>query len=504
MPTSDQSALTPAERRALLRPPVGSVFDPLQPMFGVYDSNTVFDYGEFDAADIQTMLRRDGKARSLEQVLTLPIRGATWKIDPETGDTGQAKLVQDSLGDKLGRVIDQMTTAVSFRRAYFETTWRLDGGNVVFDCIDWRPPTGCEAGFDPLTGKSKGFRQRIVPVGGVWPGGSDYSSTMPGYVIVKPQRAFIYTHGSYRDPVRGISDLDVAYWCWETKQKILFLWLRFLENQSLPKVVVYADDIDQAAELANDVASLKSSGVLGLPRPGEPGAKAFEVLESSGAGAGQFQQAVQYLESLQTASVLASFTDLPQAAAQGTGSYALSADQSEFFLASRQAVADEMAEAIREGLFTPLVRHNYGPDAPVPRLTIGPLSNRNTDRALAMLTSVIVAPQLNVPREFVDQLTQSVAGYLGLDPGKVEDAIAVEVKRREEADKLKAEQAKAMAQPQPPRPGQPPQPPKPAPGKPAALRPVANLARAVGVAHELVTRAEHGETPESVLVDLTH
>jgi hypothetical protein len=44
-----------------------------------------------------------------------------------------------------------------------------------------------------------------------------------------------------------------------------------------PEDLVYGDDIDQATELANDLATLKSSGVLGLPRPGEPTANAFEV-----------------------------------------------------------------------------------------------------------------------------------------------------------------------------------------------------------------------------------
>jgi hypothetical protein len=42
-------------------------------------------------------------------------------------------------------------------------------------------------------------------------------------------------HGFYREPIKGVSDLDVAYWCYETKQKVLFLWFQVLENQNLPK-----------------------------------------------------------------------------------------------------------------------------------------------------------------------------------------------------------------------------------------------------------------------------
>lgn len=450
MPVTTESSLTPAEKRRLTRQQaVGSAFDPFERVFGAFDQGTVFDYGEFSALDIATMLKRDGKARATFEVLTLPLRGAKWRIDPDTGDNGQAALVRDNLGERLGTIIDQCTTAFAYKRSFFELTWRLDGPRVVYDEIALRPPTGCEAGFDPKTGKPQGFRQRIVPVAGILP--TNYSMHVPGYVVVKPQRAFIYTHGVYREPIKGVSDLDVAYWSFETKQKIMFLLFQFLENQSLPKTVVYGDDIDQATELATDVAGLKSAGVLGLPRPAEPTAKAFEVLESAGQGATQFMETIKYLDTMMVASVLAGFTELADnSTASRMGSYALSADQSEFFLASRQAVADEISDAIREGLFKPLIVNNYGPDAPVPKLTIGPLSNRSTERALALLTGIIAAPQLNVPAEFVDQLTQTVADYLGLDAGKVRTAIAEHARARAQQDQLKlAAQKQLLAKPNP-------------------------------------------------------
>lgn len=501
MPITNGSALTKAERRALLRPPVGTVFDSYEPVFGAYDNGTVFDYGDFDVRDIAAMLRRDGKARSLEQVLTLPIRGADWRLTAGPDDQGQHKLVEDNLGKKLGRIIDQCSTAMGFRRAYFETNWRLDGDKLLYDDVCMRPAPSCEAGFNPTTGEGKGFRQRIAPLPGAMQSFSSKSGAMPGYEIIKADRAFIYTHGSFRDPIKGISDLDVAYWCYETKQKVLFLWFQFLENQSLPKVVTYGDDLDQARELATDVATLKASGVLGLPRPGDPTAKAFEVLESSGAGAGQFYQAIEYLDAMMPASVLAGFTELAMSSQHARGSYALSADQSEFFLASRQAVADEIAESIRADLFGPLVFNNFGPDVEPPLLTIGPLSNRDTERALTLLGQVVAATQLNVPREFVDMLTHAVAGFLGLDADKVQKAIEADVIAREKA-KAAMEKAQAAGAMAPPVPGQPPGPglravPKPPP-PPAAKA----LSQAVDVAYELVNRSRSGESPESVLAEL--
>jgi len=83
--------------------------------------------------------------RPLDQVLTLPIRSAPWKLHPAKGDTGQTERVERNLAERLSEIIDQMTTAIAYRRAFFET--------------------------------GQGPRLRHHPAA----------------------RAFIYTHGAYRD-----------------------------------------------------------------------------------------------------------------------------------------------------------------------------------------------------------------------------------------------------------------------------------------------------------------
>lgn len=504
--------LSTAERKQLLADEQGSPFDPWQRIFASFDSGRVFDYGEQDAADFRSMLARSGKARSLEQVLTLPLRGAPWKITADDGDTGQAALVEDNLGDKLDLIISQMTSGFTYRRAFFETSWEVnDQGQVVYSDVAHRPATGCEAGFDPATGRPRGFRQRIVPVAGFWPnakGPGIQRSGAPGYVVVNPNRAFIYVHGQYRDPINGQSDLDVALWCWQTTQKVLFLWFSYLEQQALPKTVVYGDDDLQAEKRAQLLAGLKSSGVLGISRTGAPGDKAFEILESSGKGADQFQAAITYLESSMMTSALAGFTELPaHTSLSGAGSYALSADQSEFFMSARQAVADEIADALRRELFAPLVAYNYGIKASVPRIQIGPLSKDASTKAFDLLKSVVIAPTLNVPRDFVDQLTMVVADLCGLDPDQVQESIkqdAIDRKKQAEALAQQFQQPPAAqgvptsstkpppgpggpqaGPPTPPRPGPPP--PQQAPKRPAVVAATSDMVGAIDTAYRLVT-----------------
>jgi hypothetical protein len=420
--TNGAQVLTPAQKSALAGPMLSSPFDIGQRLYASWDQGKVFDYNLGQARELKTMLSADGGARKVEQVLTLPIRAAAWEIRPAPGDSGETAYVRAQLDDKLGRVIDQMTTAVAFRKAFFELQWDVaDDGTVKLADIAWRPPASCEAAYDPKTGQPLGFRQRVSNPGGlITVTQGTTASPTPGYVVVPEGRAFVYVHGSYREPIEGLSDLDVAFWAWTTKQKILFLWFQFLEGQSLPKTIAYGDDQRQADDNADALAEAKASAVIGMQRPNDPGARTYDVIESSGQGAAQFLQAINYLDGQMSAAVLAGFTDLTALAShtRSQGSYALSADQSEFFLAARQAVADEMAESISRDLFKRMCDYQF-PDAKPPTLEIGPLSKHDKERSLQLLNSLLTAQHFNAPPGIVDLLITSTAGYVGLPVDKV-------------------------------------------------------------------------------------
>jgi hypothetical protein len=416
-------ALTPADKKRLQGPPLSTPFDNYDRLFASFDQGRVFDYNDQTVRAIKEMLRQDGQARKVEQVLTLPIRSAAWEIRKAPGGDTEYAYIKAQLEDKMGTVIDQLTTACSFWKAYFELTYGLDGDTVTVEAVDYRPPATCEAAWDPKSGKPMGFRQRIANPGGIITiqSGQRQRGDLPGYVTIDPERAFVYVHGSYREPITGISDLEVALWCYETIKKIQFLWFQFLEGQSLPKMVAYGDDTTQADLNAAAIADARASGVLGVARPSDPSARVFDIIESSGKGGAQFLEAINYLESKMSASVLAGFTDLAALAThqRGQGSYALSADQSEFFLAARQAVADEIAEAVSRDLFKQLCIQQFGSDCKPPTLEIGPLSKHDKERSVNMLNSLITAPQFNVPPAFVDLLITSTASYLGLPVDQV-------------------------------------------------------------------------------------
>lgn len=422
-PTQTVTDLTEKDKNQLIKAgPISNEFDSDERLFTNFENKNVSEPPNTTARQIQAMLGRDGTAKKLEQIITVTIRSADYEIQ---GDGPEADFIRECMEDKLDTLIDQCTGGAIYGKAFFELVYTNDeSGRLVYDKIAWRPPASCQASYDPKTSEHQGFRQRVAHPGLVFLPAE--RAGMPGYVDIPEIKAFIYRHGMYREPLKGVSDMDVAVEAYELKEKLKFLWFQFLENQSLPKLVVYGNDITDANKMATALAQLKSSGVLGLKRPPEPTARAFDVLESSGAGATQFIEAIRYLEQQQTNSILAGFTDLTQAATGGKGSNALSADQSEFFLGSQQATADEISEAITCKIFKSLVVWNFGATAQVPKLQIGPIGNAQTDRALNLLSSLLVSPNMIAPEGFVDELLTYTAAFLGLDPEKVQSAIEVQ------------------------------------------------------------------------------
>lgn len=527
--------LGPAETRELLGKPRTNVFDVDDRLYPSFDDGRVFDIQTAEVRDLKQMLRQDGQARKVEQVLTQPIRAAAWAIHPHKDDKGEAEWVRAQLDDRMSKLIDQMTTAVSFRKAFFELTFRLDGDQLAVADIGFRPAATCEQGHDAFTGEPSGFRQNVAWTTGMLTrargsgqnaagiirasleGPQRPDASAPGYVDVPEGRSFVYVHGSYREPISGTSDLDVAWWCYTTVKKLQFLWFQYLEQQSLPKVAAYGDDPIQAGRNADAIAQAKASGVVGLERSGEPGDRPFDVIESSGKGADQFLQAIGYVEGKMSASVLAGFTDLASVAGGSTtgpgGSYALSADQSEFFLAARQAAADEIADAISKGLIAKLVALQFGPDAHPPTVEIGPLSKRDKDRALVLLNALLTADHFNAPPVLVDMLINAVAGYVGLPPDQV--AQAVKDHPTQDPQVLAAQVAQVKAGP-----GAGGDPNAEAPAGPdgggeptpvgqgeqsVADDPMAAVRRLAGLAHQLdtfVARVDDGEDPRAVLATL--
>lgn len=425
----------------------GELFD--DPNLLVHTSERVW------VREVEKMLDQGGQPAAVEKALTLPIRAANLTIEKPEKDKGQTEFVRDvlfSAGQAQGMkpdlvgVVSQVAQAIAVRKTFHELVWeKRPDGKFGYASVAWRPPSSCEVIRDRRSGRVQGFRQfvdqataaqlqsrgdprdeqDVIPVGNA-------ASDEYGYVRIPSARAMIYVHGQHRDPINGVSDLSVTHWAWKMQQKILLMWATFLDGQSQPKVLAYGQDEAQARKTAQTIASLRGSGVVGLVRDGtlDPATKLFEILETSGAGAGQFIEMITYLEQQMSKSVLAGFLDLTSNATRGVGSYALSADQSGLFLTSRQSAAKEIAATITDQLIAPLVRVNFGVDAAVPRLVFEKMSADQNTQAMQMLQQLGSAQNMSVPPGFLDLLIDRVSQYLDLPDEKVEKMLTEHAEQR--------------------------------------------------------------------------
>lgn len=409
-------------------------------------------------ADVERMLTSGGQPAAVEKALTLPIRSANLTIEKPDKDIGQTEFVRevlysggqnDGMCPDIVAIVSQIAHSIVVKKTYHELVFdtRKDG-RTGYSSIQWRPPQTCEPIRDRGNGDLRGFRQYIdwqvalemskqrdiIRIGSVDNVDQDY-----GYVRIPAARAVVHVHGQHRDPINGYSDLAVTHWAWSLQQKILLMWATFLDGTSLPKVIVYGADPGEATRNATTIASLRGSGVVGMVRDGtvDPAAKVFEVLETSGAGAAQFHEMIQFLEQQMSKSVMAGFLDLTSGATRGIGSYALSADQSGLFLTSRQAAAKEIGRTVTEQIIAPLVRINFGSEAAVPRLVFEQMGHEQSTLAMQMLQQLGSAQNTSVPPGFLDLLIERVAQFLDLPDDKVEKVLADQAEfRKKQAEMM--------------------------------------------------------------------
>ncbi len=421
----------------------GTLFDWLEfPTFLELEKGKVIEYPDRSwIAGIIDMLKADGQAAGVEQALTMPLRQANLTITKPDKDRGGkvTTYVEDVLlrpaaeggmCTPFDMVFGQMTFASAVARTFHELVWnRREDGRLGFHKIAWRPPASCEIVRKRDSGDLDGFKQFLEWDVAKRTAGVDWQ----GFVQIPAQRAVIHINNQHRDPVYGWSDLAVTNWAYNLKRKVMQLWMTLLRRVAEPWVVAYGNGKAEAKNNAKQIAALKSGGVAGVERTGDPAAKMFEVLDAAGQGAELYLSVLRYLDGMMSQSVLGGWMDLAGAASQsGAGSYALSADQSGIFLASRHGAARELAATVNEQIIRPLVRVNFGPKAPVPLLKVEKIGSDQVSKAMELLSSLGSSQNLQVPAEFIWLLIERVAAYLDLPDDRVRKMVAEEGRKARE------------------------------------------------------------------------
>jgi hypothetical protein len=340
--------------------------------------------------DLERMMMRDGQAKGLETVTTLPIRAATYRIEKGLNDKGEAEFVRSVLlaspqegGIKtpISQVVAQMCGAFARRRAHFEKVWgkRKEDGATVIEKLAFRRASTCEIIVDAKTRSYAGFKQK------------GYLNGTPYEKAFGPQKAFVYIHGaSSVNPLEGESTFEAAYQHYHNKQKLMLLYFKYLQKFGIPPVIGTTDSpvlADQQA-LKTKIEAIRggSYAVLG---PGETigTLTAAETVGGSVGGSADFREAFKYLDAQMSISMLVQFLLL--GTQSNTGSWALSRDHSDLFLLSEEARQREIEDAITNDVISDLVFYKFGPNASYPRFKFTALSQEHEAKAMDFLKALL-------------------------------------------------------------------------------------------------------------------
>lgn len=208
-------------------------------------------------------------------------------------------------------------------------------------------------------------------------------STSNSEVFIPKEKLLILTNDKEGDDLTGRSIIRSAYIHWYYKDLLYRVSGisadRFgvgIPTVELPEM--YKDkDKSKAEEGAQNVRS-SEKGFMIMP----PGFK-FRIVTPEGAPqAGMINELVDHHNRMIMVGVLAQFLAL---GSDGSGSLALSSDQSSFFLKMVENKANYIAEQFTEQVIKPLVILNFGEQEWYPRLTFTPLGEKNLSEMATIL-----------------------------------------------------------------------------------------------------------------------
>ena len=327
---------------------------------------------------VEEMRRTDAAVKAAENAVKVPLLASDWTIgsksDDEQGEEIRA-FIEENLFNMTNRswkdLLREMLTYLTFGYAVFEMIFEVRDGVVYLSDLSPRVQASIEK-WETKDG-SLGITQRILNDSGVT------------YAEVPAEKLIILTNDKEGDDLTGQSIFRSAYRSYYMKTNLYKIqgiqaerWGVGLPVVKMGEDVAYGEDEkDKAEELARNIrANQKAYAVM-------PPGYDLEILTPSGNPIGDsIEKAIDHHNRQIVLSILAQFLML---GGDGTGSLALSKDQSSFFLKVLEDKASYLTEQINKKVIKPLVDINFGKQEYYPELTFSPLG----DTDLAEMSKVV-------------------------------------------------------------------------------------------------------------------
>jgi len=399
---------------------------------------------------LERMLNNDGTIRALYQILTLPILANKYRFvaDPEdelkTGDDlthPQRDVIKNNfelpphkggLSIPFQSVIARMLRARLTGYQPFEKVFTKNkDGLIVYKKLAFRPADGVEIQRD-ANGGFAGFKQYVMKEG------------KAGYVTIDTDKAFLFTVNQDVDPVTGESDFRTAYYSYDKKHRLYYLYERQAETGAMPPKMLkpVGENNDTKEQKEANLAAVEDFGLnTSVLVP------AGYTLEPFDMGSGRLDPlpGVEHYNGEMSRSVLAQ--QILMGTDGKTGSYNLAETHSDVLIMSLESTMRNIEQFINFYLIPQI--HEYNFDKPLYcEFHFDDMTDETRQVTIDIFTKLIDKLPTGIPLEFLQKLTEQMADRLGIDVENYEPNSLVPAKSETtpaKTDTSKASKKKELA-----------------------------------------------------------
>jgi hypothetical protein len=404
------------------------------PFTGGFGANELVDVKDITVQELTQMRRKDGQARAIHRVLTLPLRQAPMTFMPNDGEGSdgdeEAQFVEDAftqplhmggMSTSIGATFAQLGLALSDGFACLEKVWQVTPElDVTYRKFAPRASETIKFNLDE-NGGLESVRQRVH-----WQGEMRD-------VVIPAEKVLIYTAQMEENPWYGESYLLPAYYHYDKKHKLYYIAHLAAQFHAVPgRIGTFPSmaSTDEKKKFRTQLAKMGFNTAMSKPEN-------YTVEPFGGTTAmPDFEKLINHHDSMMAKSVLAHFIQL--GTGSSTGSWALSSDQSDFFTIALETILKEWSEMFTFYAIPQLVDHNFRTRA-YPAMNLGPLADSTREVMQDVFKEIATAGSVNVTKDFMFELEAKIADELGLEIDYEE--LEAEFEKEKEMERAAAEAA---------------------------------------------------------------
>jgi len=342
---------------------------------------------------VNQMRWSDASVHMALQVVNLPLLSAEWDItaaSEESADDEVAEFVKHNLFEILpwNDNLRQALLMLAYGHFAFELVYGFEDNKIV--CTKWAPRLPKTiVSWNTEKGELKSITQRF------------YQDNLYKNVEIPIEKLMVLVHQKEGDNWKGTSILRQAYKHWFFRDKYYKIDAIATERHGVGIPVITlpegytAQDKTEAEELGKNLRSNEQAYVI---RPSDKWM--IEMLDMKASTIKDPKEMLDHHTREILKSVLAQFVEL---GSTSTGSYALSTDQSSFFLNAIDSIAKNIEDTIYHQFIVPLVDLNFTV-TDYPKLTHGDLGSTQVDILANAVQTLTLAGALTPDLEMEDYL----------------------------------------------------------------------------------------------------